>query len=77
MTIRKIKKYQKNIESFISKLSFQRLMKKIARKINVKFQFQFMIMIAIQKIVEIFFIMMFEDMYKIITLKYHIDSIKY
>ena len=57
--LREIRKYQKSIDFLISKLSFQRLVRKIMFEIvdqNVEFRIQAIVLEALQKAIEIYVI---------------------
>ena len=63
MTLREIKKYQKNTELLIEKIFFQRLIREIVLKMQTDLQFQNLIFRVIQEATKAFFIMFFEDTY--------------
>ena len=62
--LRKIRKYQKSIDFLISKLSFQRLIRKIMFEIvdqNAEFRIQATVLKALQKAIEIYVIDILEN----------------
>ncbi len=61
IVLRKIKRYQKSIDFLISKIIFQRLIREIVMKMKIDIRFQMTTMIILQKVVEIFVIMIFQN----------------
>ena len=63
---KKIRKYQKSIDFMISKLSFQRMIRKILFEIidqNVEMRIQTNVLKTLQKTIEIYVIDIFENKY--------------
>jgi histone H3/H4 len=65
MTLRKIKKFQKNINLLFFKVLFQRLICKIIIKMKFDIQVQNTTMIIIQEVAQIFAIMILKSWFEI------------
>jgi histone H3 len=61
VTIREIRKYQKNTDLLIRKAPFQRLVKEIATNLKSDLRMQSLALLALQEVLEAYLVRLFED----------------